>query len=179
METSNRKYIKNIYDQSRLELAQSKRLRPAWPVDITYQASEIFEKTGDMIKTANRQASNWAHVIEINAFAIIVACLRFLEIKKSILAIWDEALAELDRARKKFPDWPDVIVYQASIIAEEAGEIIQAANDCRLHKASRDQVEIEAIQTIAMCIRFLAGRHELYERYEKAPGRLMRGQPVN
>ncbi len=64
---------------------------------------------------------------------------------------------ELDNARKKFPDWPDDIVYQAAIMCEEAGETIRSALKFRYEGGKMDDVINEAIQTAAMCIRMLEG----------------------
>lgn len=52
---------------------------------------------------------------------------------------YSEIAEELDRAKKKHPDFPRSIVGMVSIMAEEAGEAIRT----------------ELIQTAAMCIRCL------------------------
>jgi hypothetical protein len=70
----------------------------------------------------------------------------------------DEILIELSNAREKHPDFPQEAAYikRTSIMMEEAGEAIQAANDIEFHnKACHRQWRKELIQTAAMCIRCL------------------------
>ena len=70
---------------------------------------------------------------------------------------------ELKRARKLYPKYPADCIHRAAIIAEEAGELVQAANDHRYPAGNRNgddafiRMQIEAVQTAAMCIRFLMG----------------------
>lgn len=64
--------------------------------------------------------------------------------------------AELRKARKQWPDWPEDAVHAAAIVAEEAGELVQAANRIReTGRGSVDDLATEAIQTAATAIRFL------------------------
>ena len=65
---------------------------------------------------------------------------------------------ELRFAISTYPDWPDDIVHAAAIVAEEAGELLQVANNVRWqHKdgGSVAKLRKEAIQTAAMAVRFL------------------------
>lgn len=66
---------------------------------------------------------------------------------------------ELISAEAKHPGWPDDIVHQAAIVAEEAGELLQAANDIREHPASASfelgRIRHEAAQVGAMALRLL------------------------
>lgn len=62
---------------------------------------------------------------------------------------------EMKRARELHPDWPKDQIYQAAIIVEEAGEILQAANNHVFYGASIGFTQIEVIQTIVTCIRYL------------------------
>ena len=66
-------------------------------------------------------------------------------------------LAELDRARRKHPKWPEDIIHQAAIIGEEAGETLQAALDCVYAGKSMDEVYKEASHAAATAIRLLCG----------------------
>jgi len=66
-----------------------------------------------------------------------------------------DILNELDRAEKNFPDWQEDIVHQIAIVAEEAGEALQAANNARWHGGSKEAVRVELIQTGAMVFRAL------------------------
>lgn len=73
--------------------------------------------------------------------------------------IYADIRAEVARARGKFPKWPNDPVHAAAIIAEECGELQQAIleNLYEPHKGGTGaQVRAEAIQTAAMCVRFLA-----------------------
>ncbi len=83
--------------------------------------------------------------------------------------IIDEILAELKRAKKKHPSWPDHIVARAAIVGEESGELIREAvnykyelpNDPEERKASIDRMRKEAIQTAATSIRFIESLKDL------------------
>ena len=71
---------------------------------------------------------------------------------------------ELKRAKKLYPIWPRDKIHAAAIVAEEAGELVRAANDHERPGENKDEgdtrirMQIEAIQTAAMCLRFLMGR---------------------
>ena len=73
---------------------------------------------------------------------------------------------ELERAEGLHPDYPDDLVYRASIIFEEAGKLSKAVNDLMFaipegefylnHECEmRKKVRQEAIQVGAMAMRFL------------------------
>lgn len=68
-------------------------------------------------------------------------------------------LAELERAEKLHPVWPTDIIHAGAVVAEEAGELLQACNNyaSNTHPENDNLAEmgIEAIQTGAMAIRFL------------------------
>jgi NTP pyrophosphatase (non-canonical NTP hydrolase) len=71
--------------------------------------------------------------------------------------------AELERAKKKHPNWPDHMVARGAIVAEEAGELVRACLNWKYErkKFSDDQqlqyneMVSEAVQTIVTGIRFL------------------------
>ena len=44
-------------------------------------------------------------------------------------AILESVITELDMAKVKWPDWPVDPVHAAAVVSEEAGELVQAAND--------------------------------------------------
>ena len=69
--------------------------------------------------------------------------------------IWIEVMKELHRAETKHPLWPTDVVYGAAIVAEESGELIQAAVQSQLEGGELEACEREAIQTIVTCIRFV------------------------
>jgi len=63
---------------------------------------------------------------------------------------------ELSRAEKVYPDWPTDLIYQASIMNEEAGEVVQAVNNFMMHNSgSIKDIREELIQTGAMVLRCL------------------------
>ena len=65
-------------------------------------------------------------------------------------------LKELGKAEAKFPGWPDDVVHGAAILAEEAGETVQAALDYFYHRCdSKEKMIKEAAHTGAMVLRFL------------------------
>lgn len=77
---------------------------------------------------------------------------------KKLVVIFNEILAELERAESIFPTFPDDVVYQAAIVGEESGEALQAALNMRPddpHRGTRQQYRTELIQTAAMAIRAL------------------------
>ena len=74
--------------------------------------------------------------------------------------------AEIEKAMKKFPKWPTDPIHAAAVIAEECGELQQAVLQSVYEpwKNSRNNIETEAIQTAAMCIRFLMSM-DVYKWY--------------
>jgi NTP pyrophosphatase (non-canonical NTP hydrolase) len=61
----------------------------------------------------------------------------------------------VEKAEEKHPHFPIDIVHQSAILAEESGELVQAALDYYYHNGDRDNVKKEALDTIAVCIRIL------------------------
>ena len=66
-----------------------------------------------------------------------------------------DVLVELKRAERLYPDWPTDEVHAAAIVAEEAGELIQAALQLYYETGSTEAMRAEAIQTAAMALRFI------------------------
>jgi hypothetical protein len=66
-----------------------------------------------------------------------------------------DVMLEVSRASKKHPDWSPDNVYRASIIGEEAGEILRAANMITEGQGSIKDLREEVVQTAATCIRML------------------------
>lgn len=67
-------------------------------------------------------------------------------------------LRELEKARRKFPMWPVYSVHAAAIVCEESGELIRAALQHSDEGGELAACDKEAIQTAAMCVRFLLRR---------------------
>jgi hypothetical protein len=91
----------------------------------------------------------------------------------AILPALEKVLAELEFAYKKHPVWPKDAVRQAAIVAEEAGELVQATltmvetmETLRLSKVVRVGMEKairkEAAQTAAMALRLLINYDTTY-----------------
>ncbi|WP_028574334.1 hypothetical protein [Desulfonatronovibrio hydrogenovorans] len=83
------------------------------------------------------------------------------------LQIFKAVQAERVRAENIHPDWPDDPVHAAGIVAEEAGELIRAANRFYYEGKPLEDMRKEAIQTAATCLRFLAATSS-YRRKEDA-----------
>jgi hypothetical protein len=79
-----------------------------------------------------------------------------------------EIEAEIGKALAKFPTWPTRIIDAGNVVSEEAGELAKACLQVvyEPHKESLAGVRQEAIQTAAMCIRFLLS----LDQYELSPG---------
>ena len=70
--------------------------------------------------------------------------------------IFGDIFTELRKAEAEFPGWPDDVVHGSAIVAEEAGELVQAALDRFYGRCDTDNdIRTEAVQTAAMAIRFL------------------------
>lgn len=65
-------------------------------------------------------------------------------------------LNELFAAKRAWPEWPTDLVYGAAIVAEEAGELVQATLNSHFKATPRFLAKREAEQTAATAIRFLA-----------------------
>ncbi len=85
-----------------------------------------------------------------------------------INAILDEVTEELFRAKEKFPLWPDDPLHAIAVIGEEFGELTQATLQCAYEpdKSSLDDVRDEAIQCMAMLLRFMLSIDEY--QFEKS-----------
>lgn len=65
--------------------------------------------------------------------------------------------AELDRARTRYPLWPDDAIHAAAIASEESGEVVKSVNNWHWRQGddTLDDIRAEAVQAIAMWVRFL------------------------
>ena len=81
--------------------------------------------------------------------------------------ILKDVLAELDRATRKFPTWPDDPLHALAVLGEEYGELNKAMLQLvyEPHKTSPEEVRMEAIQTAAMGLRLAMS----LERYRYVP----------
>ena len=64
---------------------------------------------------------------------------------------------EMKKAIKEFPKWPTDPIHAVAVVAEESGELQKAVLEAvyEPEKFSIHDVRWEAIQTIAMCLRFI------------------------
>jgi lysyl-tRNA synthetase class I len=78
---------------------------------------------------------------------------------------------ELDRATAKFPTWPNDPFHALAILAEEVGELQKAVLQMayETHLASVADVRKEAVQTVAMAIRWLVNFERGNYNFEQAP----------
>lgn len=67
----------------------------------------------------------------------------------------EEIFAELDRAKKKHPNFPKDMFRQLAIMQEEAGEVTKAVLHYHYENGTLEHVKEELIQTGAMCVRML------------------------
>jgi hypothetical protein len=82
------------------------------------------------------------------------------EIEESIMA---EIITEVARAENKHPNWPTDLVYAATIVAEENGELTRAALQYEAESGQLSAVRTGAIQTAATCIRLIKNLDEIFE----------------
>lgn len=82
--------------------------------------------------------------------------------------IISEIESEIGKALVKFPTWPTRIIDAGNVVSEQGGELAKACLQVvyEPHKESLAGVRQEAIQTAAMCIRFLLS----LEHYDLSPG---------
>jgi hypothetical protein len=84
----------------------------------------------------------------------------------------DEAIelirAEIGKAATKFPTWPTRAIDAGNVVSEEAGELAKACLQATYekHKETPEGVQMEAVQTGAMAVRFLMSM----DRYDYTPG---------
>lgn len=66
--------------------------------------------------------------------------------------------AELDRALRKFPTWPTDPLHALAVLGEEFGELTKDVLQMTYEpgKTNAENVRMEAIQTAAMALRFVA-----------------------
>lgn len=81
--------------------------------------------------------------------------------------IWRAVVSEVKRAETKFPEWPTDMIHAAAIVAEEAGELSQAAIKWTYEGGDIEAAQKEATQVAVTAIRFL--KAFLSGHYQAAP----------
>ena len=79
-----------------------------------------------------------------------------MKIEKIIASVF----AEIERAETLHPAWPRDVVKACSLLAEEAGEAVRAANTFDETRTGRKDIVAEAIHTAATAIRLLKNIEE-------------------
>lgn len=147
-------------------------LRAAKASCVSYLRAHLAEP---VVKAAMAEANLRAHLTKPRVLASAVLKVRQAP-KRGVVTTWQVAglpcdqeavahiLAEVQRARQKFPQWPTDPVHAAAILNEESGEVQKAVLEAvyEPHKVLRSTIRTEVIQTAAMCLRFLAS----FDRYE-------------
>lgn len=86
-------------------------------------------------------------------------------------------VSEISRAATKFPTWPVRGIDAAAVVAEESGELQQAALQATYEGGSVEAVRKEAIQTAAMAIQFLLNLSVTeFSRCEQIPKAVLRSR---
>jgi hypothetical protein len=129
---------------------------PAWPTDIAFGASWIFQHCGRLLDAVETMPQ----YRERRLTSIAALCLRLyvenVAKDKEPRSLFEQAISEVEIARSLYPWWPIDPRHAAIVVAEEAGELLKAANELRWgHKgATIEDVRGELVQLVAMCIRF-------------------------
>ena len=71
---------------------------------------------------------------------------------------------ELEKAKRKHPVFPVSPVERCSIMIEEAGEAVQAANNLFWDVGGKEELRTELLHTACVCVRIL----EAMEQEDKA-----------
>ena len=77
-------------------------------------------------------------------------------------------IQEYHHAKEKHPDWSNDLIHRAAIVAEECGELVQAALQHHYEGGQYYLMHKEAIQTAATCLRFLIEAPELKRPSERS-----------
>jgi hypothetical protein len=143
-----------------------------WPEDIVNQSAWVAGRLSDLIHWSivcdpgkDTCGGNGFCPLQKAAYFIAVYSMRLLlgtpGATPEIVA--RSVAREVARAQELHPDWPADPVYQAAIVGEEAGELLQAALDCKYKRCKPCShatgefcpVKREAIHVAATAVRVL------------------------
>jgi len=87
---------------------------------------------------------------------------------QSMESLFLRIMDEVERATKKFPEWPNDPLHALAVLGEEYGELTKEMLQLTYepHKTNHERVEAEAIQTVAMAVRLAMS----LSRYHYIPG---------
>ena len=133
-------------------------------------AVDEYGKNGANILTLNGLpiAKFYAERLPTTMQQTVAAALRTSAREDALTAAARDVLAEVEKATAKFPTWPTRLIDAGNVVSEEAGELAKACLQVTYepHKETLSGVRMEAIQTAAMCLRFLASM----DHYDTTPG---------
>lgn len=81
--------------------------------------------------------------------------------RKELVEIFDKIEKEYERALELHPNWPEDEIHAVSIMIEEAGESLRAANRFIMEDGDYNRIAEEVVQTAAMCLRILTNLYEI------------------
>jgi len=105
---------------------------------------------GEVAKEVMHQAPS--ELIGEDAVAMMKRERRVMATREQVI---EDVFAELRRAEKLYPSWPDDVVHGAAIVGEEAGSVLKAALDYYYRRGSFENLRRELTHVTAMGLRFL------------------------
>lgn len=110
------------------------------------------------------QIEHISESLDFDGFHVAAGMLRQLltenmALQASAHPIVRDVLTEVGKAMMKFPTWPTDPIHAAAVCGEESGEITKAVLQAvyEPHKSGPADARMEAVQTAAMALRFIAG----------------------
>jgi len=139
--------IGDLYDMIAMQLVKFfPELKPK-TIEFVYPTETVF---GSFSRFMNQRVLDGGRIVKEEPLAL--AGVKDKELVECIYKI----LNEYDRAKEKHPDWPTNVVYRASIVSEEVGELVREANLYAMEGTqNRKDILKEAIHTAATALRFI------------------------
>lgn len=142
-----------IHDHTTEDIDRVRHVMPQ--IDCPINGASGFAVGNDQLVTAWNTRSTTAQQARID------------ELEALRHPIVSEIMAEVEKATRKFPTWPTRIIDAGTVVSEEAGELAKACLQVTYEKEKEtlEGVRMEAIQTAAMCFRFLVSM----DQYDTSP----------